>query len=1046
MAYTKAVKIFFKSTNQITMLLGLLYIICFSTGVVNAQQLLFKSYTTANGLSQNSVYSIAETDEGFTWFGTQDGLNRFDGNRFLRFVPHNIKDEYGTPVTSKYSRQITALCADSKLLWVGTSNGLLVFDLVKHQFFLPIVIRNLLDADKEVWVLKIKKDKQGNLWILTKQNGLFYYNVSAKTIVPIQGQINNIANIIMFDISNTGVVWCCTSTDFYFCKDQQTLIPASGNITASYKNKAIVDMAFVNEDIWFLSTITNTSGILKLNNNAIEAITPLQDVFKENIVFADARLVYQTDKNTAWIGTRSNGLYKIDLQAKTIMNANDFGNDNSLRGAFVLSLFTNKQHVFWVGLSGGGVAKYDPNKVQFDLWKVSDKVMNQPPDNMIFSVFTQDDKNFYMGTLTKGLLHLHKESRTWKYNIPLPSADGSTEAKNIYGIIADGDHTLWLATWGGLYSFDKRTNAFKKFIDAKDVQTIELYSLLKINNTNKLIVGSAQGAFRFFNMKTQTFEKPKDVNHVLDTLALRIRHMQAFSNGDIYLATETRGLVKYNYISGLFQFYPQLEKAYSDCRHFYIDGNTCLLATTNGLLQVTFNNMRIEKEWTTNNGLPNNYIYSVAKDSIGNIWVSSNLGLASLSATTGIWQRYTVEDGLSALEYNTASICKTPNGSIWFGGVNGLNSIRSQALSNNSYAPKPIFTAIKVMGQPFINDTAIPYINTIRLPHFKNFISFEFQTPLYSQTENIVYEYQLTSVDTGWVSNGNKNFVNYTQLKPGVYTFLVRSANASGIWCAQPAMLTVIITPPWYGTKWFMALALLFSSLVAIWLYKRRIRNIEQKAATQQKIAEIKMQSLRAQMNPHFIFNSLNSIENFIMRNEKRLASDYLNKFSQLVRSILDSSLNEMVPIAKDMSALKWYVELEQLRFNNKFSYKEIVDPVLFEGDYRVPALLVQPYVENAVLHGLANSDRNDLWLSVEVLLIDSQIKYIISDNGVGRHKAAEYNVQNKPNHKSVGLKITQDRINLFNKTDKHAVVITDTLDNNGNATGTKVEVTLNLN
>lgn len=236
---------------------------------------------------------------------------------------------------------------------------------------------------------------------------------------------------------------------------------------------------------------------------------------------------------------------------------------------------------------------------------------------------------------------------------------------------------------------------------------------------------------------------------------------------------------------------------------------------------------------------------------------------------------------------------------------------------------------------------------------------------------------------------------------------------------------------------------LMVLSILGTVFYQRNIRN---KIETQKIKAELETKVLRLQMNPHFIFNSLNSIENFIMRNEKRLASDYLNKFARLIRMILDSSRTEVVPIAKDMEALQLYIDLEQLRFNNKFSYKTYIDPALLGGDYRAPSLLIQPYVENAIVHGLAHSDEDNLNLTVTATLENDKIKYVVQDNGVGREKSGEYNRQNKPYHQSVGLKITEDRINLFNhEKDKHdAVRITDLYDEHRIPDGTKVEITIN--
>ena len=204
------------------------------------------------------------------------------------------------------------------------------------------------------------------------------------------------------------------------------------------------------------------------------------------------------------------------------------------------------------------------------------------------------------------------------------------------------------------------------------------------------------------------------------------------------------------------------------------------------------------------------------------------------------------------------------------------------------------------------------------------------------------------------------------------------------------------------------------------------------------------MQSLRAQMNPHFIFNSLNSIENFIMQNDKMAASEYLNKFAKLIRIILDSSRTELIPFSKSLEGIKLYVELEQLRFNNKFIFKINVDPQLLNGDYQVPSLLAQPYIENAILHGLAQSESESLCLNLAAKLQDEYIIYTIIDNGIGRELSREFNSSNRPGHESVGLKLIEERINIFNhqQNSDGGVVITDLYDDNHQPAGTRINVT----
>ena len=241
------------------------------------------------------------------------------------------------------------------------------------------------------------------------------------------------------------------------------------------------------------------------------------------------------------------------------------------------------------------------------------------------------------------------------------------------------------------------------------------------------------------------------------------------------------------------------------------------------------------------------------------------------------------------------------------------------------------------------------------------------------------------------------------------------------------------------------AVILLFLTIVITFFINKSIQAKKKKTefAFKQKIAESQIQSLRAQMNPHFIFNSLNSIENFMMQNEKRKASDYLHKFALLIRTILDSSRNEITSVSLDMEALKLYIDLEQMRFNNKFLYKENIDPQLLSGDYNVPSLLIQPYVENAIVHGIAHSDKTNLKLTVSATLENDYIKYVIEDNGIGRSQAADYNKINKLHHKSFGLKITEDRIHLFNQNENGNghIKITDVYTEDNKPGGTRVEV-----
>ena len=234
-------------------------------------------------------------------------------------------------------------------------------------------------------------------------------------------------------------------------------------------------------------------------------------------------------------------------------------------------------------------------------------------------------------------------------------------------------------------------------------------------------------------------------------------------------------------------------------------------------------------------------------------------------------------------------------------------------------------------------------------------------------------------------------------------------------------------------------LLLLIITFVAV---NKNINNAKKRAEADlnKKIAEIRMESLRAQMNPHFIFNSLNSIENFMMRNERREASDYLQKFSSLIRIILQNSRTQLVPFVQDLQAIQLYIELEQLRFNHKFKVTTIIDSELMNEDYQVPPLLIQPYVENAIIHGLSQKEDGDLELLVKAEIVDDYIIYTIEDTGIGRALSEKYNEHKKSIHKSMGLDLSKERISIFNVQYKGngSVTIEDLPEVNGEPGGTR--------
>jgi len=346
-----------------------------------------------------------------------------------------------------------------------------------------------------------------------------------------------------------------------------------------------------------------------------------------------------------------------------------------------------------------------------------------------------------------------------------------------------------------------------------------------------------------------------------------------------------------------------------------------------------------------------------------------------------------------------------------------------------------------------VDNKAVPYPTSglaLSLSYSGKNVAISFASPSYADNPTIAYAYKMDGTEKDWTITTDLPVAAYTNLSPGSYVFMVKAKIETGDWGPVNDFLHINIAPPFWKTFWFVAAIILLVTASAFWLFRSRITTIRHEAGMKQRIAGAEMQALRAQMNPHFIFNCLNAIDNMIQTNQKQLATTYLSRFAKLIRGVLDSSKNNLVPLYKDVETLTLYLQLEQFRCNHNFEYSFTVDEELLHGDYKVPPLVVQPFIENAIHHGLLNKEDGVRQLSIHIALHNDDIKYTIADNGVGRTRAAFLKELNKPGHISYGIQISTDRINMHNRHVPHESITIKDLYDADKATGTLVEVIIN--
>ena len=338
---------------------------------------------------------------------------------------------------------------------------------------------------------------------------------------------------------------------------------------------------------------------------------------------------------------------------------------------------------------------------------------------------------------------------------------------------------------------------------------------------------------------------------------------------------------------------------------------------------------------------------------------------------------------------------------------------------------------IRIFDKELEMDSSYSDLRSLKLSYKQNFFSFEFAALNYDHPEENQYACQLIGFDKKIVALGTNRVINYTNVPPGNYTLKVIASNNDGVWNETGFEVKIVIIPPFWATWWFKAIVVLVFLGAVFLFFKLRENRIKKEQARQtainKQIAEIRMMALRSQMNPHFIFNSLNSIQHFITTHEKDEALHYLSKFSKLIRKILENSRQNTVSISNELELLQLYIQLEQLRFSNKFDYHIKVDEKIDVENIEIPPLLIQPYIENAIQHGLINKNsKGDLWLSLE--RYNGSLICKIEDNGIGREKAQQIEQKKISRHIALGIKVTNERIsNLSSLLDyKIEVVIED--------------------
>lgn len=482
-------------------------------------------------------------------------------------------------------------------------------------------------------------------------------------------------------------------------------------------------------------------------------------------------------------------------------------------------------------------------------------------------------------------------------------------------------------------------------------------------------------------------------------------------------------------------------------------GKFLWLASSSGLLKLeNFKVVAIEDRQKD----LRNHFNAIQQDHHGHLWLSSNAGLYRYNPSSGEVKHYTESDGLQGMQFLLGSACKLSDGRLAFGGVNGLNIFHPDSIRDNPNPPLVHFTDW-IMNDTGSISTGPEYLPRQSFPYDKRTFSFHFVGIDYTAPEEVQYKYRLAGFETDTVDGGTNGFARYAQLPAGDYTFQVWAANSDGVWTSLPHELHFTILPPWYATWWARGLQILFIITILYGFYRNRIAQVRRKEAQRRKEAEYRQKEaegkqlaaelqnsvLRLQMNPHFIFNSMNSISSYILQKDIDTANDYLGRFAKLMRLILDLAAKRFIPIADEIELLEQYMAAEAMRFENKFTWLVEVDDDLDSEEIMLPTMILQPFVENAIWHGFSSKNTAG-FIYIQFKKLGGSLLCTVKDNGIGR---VESQKKKPANHGSSAVMLTEQRLLLLEKKGSFEanLEIIDLYDYDGSPTGTSVEIRLPL-
>lgn len=791
----------------------------------------FEHISIEHGLSQGTISCIIQDNRGFMWFGTENGLNRYDGHEFKPYTSDSNNLD-----TLSHNLVISIFKEQSGILWIGTQGGgINKFDPKTEKFTNHRNNQNF-GLFKKMNIRDIHEDKQGILWIGTDE-GLYKSDQEKKILLchyckNKDGEFINKINTIYED--NKEKIWVGADDGLY--EDKYN----SGNgyfkhypIELGYDFNIEVNAIYEDQpgELWIGTII----GLYKFDRKTGKFSPFKEEVLKNKQI----SVIYKDKKNTIWIGSQGDGLYQLDPGKNSITGYRNIPDDfTSLSNNNVLDIHQDKLGLIWIGTFGGGINKLDPGGKKFTLYKNIPGDPDSLINNEVRGICQDKEGGIWVSTRGGGISKFDLVNE--KFKAYLIEEDISKDPRRNEVNIIKSDHfgNIWVGTFqSGLYKFVPGNGTFHHH-KSKSIKKEDHIISIYVDEENYLWIGIQDKGLIKLDKDEERKElhcyqsDPKESNSLSNNNVYAICEDHS---GILWIGTGGGGLNKFDKEKDqFFHYLPKQDKpkwlSHNFITAIYQESSKILwIGTLGGGLNKFEKEQKTFTVYKTEQGLPNNVIYDILGDNKGNLWLTTNRGLAKFNPKTGKSRNFTINDGLQGCEFNLgAAYYSKKTGMMFLGGFNGFNVFEPAKISDTWAPPDIVITALKILNKSVPLNKYISGNKALTLSYKDNFVSFGFAALNFSDPENNQYAYKLKPINKDWIQLGNKHDVDFSGLGPGKYIFRVKGADSHGVWNENGTSIKITITPPFWATWWFytlISLALIIGVFTVIKLRTRRIEN-----------------------------------------------------------------------------------------------------------------------------------------------------------------------------------------------------------------------------